>query len=181
MCLSTGVARTKDIQGAPYVQEAIRSVLGSFGPTFIAFAMTLFAFTTLLGNLYHCENALAYLNHNKRPSKPFMTCFHILCSVIIFVGAISASDVAWALADITMGLMALINIPCCIRMLSLMHISEPTRQEAIAYAVFCLKKKNKNMASPSRENLCILTSHCPNSKLLAYLGSLTRTSTGCSG
>mgnify|MGYP000909376539 CR=1 FL=1 len=116
MCLSTGVARTKDIQGAPYVQEAIRSVLGSFGPTFIAFAMTLFAFTTLLGNLYYCENALAYLNHNKRPSKPFMTCFHILCSLIIFVGAISASDVAWALADITMGLMALINIPCCIRM-----------------------------------------------------------------
>lgn len=116
MCLSTGVARTKDIQGAPYVQEAIRSVLGSFGPTFIAFAMTLFSFTTLLGNLYYCENALAYLNHNKRPSKSFMTCFHILCSLIIFVGAISASDVAWALADITMGLMALINIPCCIRM-----------------------------------------------------------------
>ena len=28
--------------------------------------------------------------------------------------------------------------------LSLIHISEPTRQEAISYAVFCLKKK-KNM------------------------------------
>ncbi len=27
--------------------------------------------------------------------------------------------------------------------LSLIHISEPTRQEAISYAVFCLKKKNK--------------------------------------
>ena len=26
-------------------------------------------------------------------------------------------------------------------MLSLIHISEPTRQEAISYAVFCLKKK----------------------------------------
>ncbi len=26
--------------------------------------------------------------------------------------------------------------------LSLIHISEPTRQEAISYAVFCLKKKN---------------------------------------
>ena len=25
--------------------------------------------------------------------------------------------------------------------LSLIHISEPTRQEAISYAVFCLKKK----------------------------------------
>ena len=31
--------------------------------------------------------------------------------------------------------------------LSLIHISEPTRQEAISYAVFCLKKK-----TPSRTN-----------------------------
>ena len=28
-----------------------------------------------------------------------------------------------------------------VRDLSLIHISEPTRQEAISYAVFCLKKK----------------------------------------
>ena len=30
--------------------------------------------------------------------------------------------------------------------LSLIHISEPTRQEAISYAVFCLKKKNITLA-----------------------------------
>ena len=29
------------------------------------------------------------------------------------------------------------------RELPLIHISEPTRQEAISYAVFCLKKKKK--------------------------------------
>ena len=29
------------------------------------------------------------------------------------------------------------------RSLSLIHISEPTRQAEISYAVFCLKKKNK--------------------------------------
>ncbi len=29
--------------------------------------------------------------------------------------------------------------------LSLIHISEPTRQEAISYAVFCLKKKKKKI------------------------------------
>ena len=31
--------------------------------------------------------------------------------------------------------------PVTVRLLSLIHISEPTRQEAISYAVFCLKKK----------------------------------------
>ena len=29
-------------------------------------------------------------------------------------------------------------------LLSLIHISEPTRQAEISYAVFCLKKKKKN-------------------------------------
>src|SRR5678810_1417840 len=33
--------------------------------------------------------------------------------------------------------------------LSLIHISEPTRQAEISYAVFCLKKKKKN------ESLCL--------------------------
>ncbi len=32
--------------------------------------------------------------------------------------------------------------------LSLIHISEPTRQEAISYAVFCLKKKNIKYICP---------------------------------
>ena len=32
--------------------------------------------------------------------------------------------------------------------LSLIHISEPTRQEAISYAVFCLKKNEKGCDLP---------------------------------
>src|SRR5665213_3812297 len=36
------------------------------------------------------------------------------------------------------------NFPCePLKMLSLIHISEPTRQAEISYAVFCLKKKKK--------------------------------------
>ena len=31
----------------------------------------------------------------------------------------------------------------CDSILSLIHISEPTRQAEISYAVFCLKKKNE--------------------------------------
>ena len=33
---------------------------------------------------------------------------------------------------------------CLTGLLSLIHISEPTRQAEISYAVFCLKKKNNN-------------------------------------
>ena len=34
-------------------------------------------------------------------------------------------------------------------MLSLIHISEPTRRTPISYAVFCLKKKKKTSTKPS--------------------------------
>ncbi len=114
MCLSSGAVRNTDVSGAPYVQSATETVFGIAGPTIITVAMILFAFTTLLGNLYYVENALAYLNHKKVPSKAFMTGFYIVCSFIIFFGAIMPMDACWALADIAMGGMALINLPSCV-------------------------------------------------------------------
>lgn len=113
MCLSTGVARDAAVSGAPYVQSAIGSVFGTAGPVFITVAMVLFAFTTLIGNLYYVDNALTFLNHNKKPSENFMRIFYVCATVIIFVGAIIPMDAAWAMADITMGLMTLINLPTC--------------------------------------------------------------------
>ncbi len=113
MCLSTGVARDAAVSGAPYVQNALSTVMGTAGPVYITVAMVLFAFTTLLGNLFYVDNALAFLNKKQKPSKRFMRIFYIAATVIIFVGAIIPMDAAWAMADITMGLMTLINLPTC--------------------------------------------------------------------
>ncbi len=113
MCLCSGVAPTAEVSGIPYVQQAISSVFGGFGPIFITVAMILFAFTTLLGNLYYVDNALIYLNGKKQPGVGFMRLFRVLCVAVIFLGAIVSMDTAWAAADITMGLMTLINLPCC--------------------------------------------------------------------
>jgi AGCS family alanine or glycine:cation symporter len=76
--------------------------------------MILFAFTTLLGNLYYCDNALAYLNDKKMPSKRFMTIFYIFCVLVIFAGAQMPMAAVWAIADITMGGMTIINLPACV-------------------------------------------------------------------
>lgn len=113
MCLSTGVARDVSVSGAPYVQNAISTVFGTAGPVFITVAMVLFAFTTLIGNLYYVDNALIYLNGKKKPSKKFMNLFYIFATLIVFVGAVIPMDAAWAMADITMGGMTLINLPTC--------------------------------------------------------------------
>ncbi|MCR5215250.1 MAG: alanine:cation symporter family protein [Eubacterium sp.] len=113
MCLSTGAERSDAVAGAQYVQNSISTVFGSFGPIFITTAMVLFAFTTLLGNLFYVDNALAYINHKKMPSKKTLDIFHVICAVIIFFGTVIPMDAAWALADITMGGMTIINLPAC--------------------------------------------------------------------
>ena len=114
MCLSTGVARNAAVSGAPYVQNAIQTVLGPSGPVFITVAMVLFAFTTLIGNLYYVDNALIFLNGKKKLSQRFMRIFYIVATFIVFIGAIIPMDAAWAMADITMGGMTLINLPVCV-------------------------------------------------------------------
>ncbi len=114
MCLTSGVELNAEIAGAPLVQSATATVFGTLGPIIITVSMVLFAFTTLLGNLYYVDNALAYLNGKKMPSKGFLNFFHAICVVVIFFGAIMSMDASWALADITMGGMAIFNVPSCV-------------------------------------------------------------------
>ncbi|OON85269.1 amino acid carrier protein [Oribacterium sp. C9] len=113
MCLSSGVERNEAVSGALYVQNAISTVFGGVGPLFITIAMSLFAFTTILGNLFYVDNAIIYLNKKRIPSRRFLLAFHIFCAAIILFGAILPMNAAWALADITMGGMTLINLPAC--------------------------------------------------------------------
>ena len=47
----------------------------------------------------------------KQPSKVFNTVYYILASFVIFLGAGLSADLLWGIADITMGGMALINMP----------------------------------------------------------------------
>ena len=110
MCLCSGVEPVADLGGAPYVQAAMTEALGGFGPVFVTISMSLFAFTTLIGNLYYVDNALAYVV-GKEPGKAFMTVYRIIATLLIFVGAGLSMGLLWDLADVLMGLMAIINLP----------------------------------------------------------------------
>jgi len=110
MCMCSGVEPSSALSGAPYVQAALTKTLGSFGPTFITVAMILFAFTTLLGNLYYVDQSLFYILKRK-PEKIFSSVYHIIASLVIFLGAGLSADLLWNIADITMGAMTIINIP----------------------------------------------------------------------
>ena len=110
MCLCSDVVPSAELAGAPYVQAALRSTLGGFGPVFIAISMALFAFTTLIGNYYYCEGCLRYIL-KRAPGKTFMTGFRIVAAVIVFVGAIASMSLVWNTADLLQALMVIINIP----------------------------------------------------------------------
>ena len=111
MCMTSGVTPPADSnQAAAYVQEALSATLGKAGPIFITVAMILFAFTTLLGNLFYVDKTINYLL-GKEPTKAVRNTCYVIASLVIFVGAGLSADLLWGVADITMGGMTLINMP----------------------------------------------------------------------
>lgn len=110
MCMCSGIEPTADISGAQYVQLSLKATLGDFGPIFITVAMALFAFTTLIGNLFYVDKAIKFIM-GREPGKVFMTIYHIVASLLIFVGAGLSADLLWNISDVLMGGMTLINIP----------------------------------------------------------------------
>lgn len=114
MCMSSGVTPpTSSSLAAAYVQDSLSATLGKAGPIFITVAMILFAFTTLLGNLYYVDKTINYLLR-KEPSKAVRNTYYVIASLVIFVGAGLSADLLWGVADITMGGMTIINMPIII-------------------------------------------------------------------
>ena len=130
LCMCSGVEPTEALSGAPYVQESLRTTLGSFGPVFITIAMILFAFTTLLGNLYYVDICIFYIL-GRVPSKRTQVIINIAESLVIFVGAILSAGLLWDIADVTMGGMAIINMPV------ILYLGK--------YVIRCLKDYDKQL------------------------------------
>ncbi len=126
MCLSSGVfyGNYNKETTANYVQDSLSSTLGNFGPVFIAIALTLFAFTTLIGNYAYCEGCLKFI-FKKELGKKSMLIFQIVATALVFVGALLEADFVWSFAGIAQALMVIVNMPV---VLILSH-----------YAVKCLK------------------------------------------
>lgn len=110
LCMCSGVEPTEELSGAPYVQAALSNAFGKAGPIFITVAMILFAFTTLLGNLYYVDQGIAFIN-GKVPGKKFTAVYRIIASLLILLGAGLNATLLWDLSDVLMGAMTIINIP----------------------------------------------------------------------
>ncbi len=93
--------------GLVLTQDSLAAVVGDWGRTFISVALALFVFTSILYNYYLGENNLRFLFGNNRP---LVIGYRGLVLLLIFWGAIEDLGTVFAFADITMTLLALVNL-----------------------------------------------------------------------
>ncbi len=122
MILSTGMYNIMDASGSAivenlpgvaagpaYTQAAVESILPGWGAGFVALALLLFAFTTIVAYYYMAETNIAYINRHAH--KPWMImALRIGILSAVTYGTVRSAGLAWALGDIGVGLMAWLNI-----------------------------------------------------------------------
>ena len=95
--------------GAGFVQHGIETALPGWGAGFVAAALFFFAFTTIMAYYYMAETNLTYLNgHKTRPLATLL--LRLAITGMVVFGAFHNAQVAWALGDLGVGLMAWLNI-----------------------------------------------------------------------
>lgn len=104
--LFSGVSINGETNGVQLTLLALTHEIGQWGNVFVAVALFFFAFSSILGNYYYGEANIRYFSR----SKWVLVVYRLLVGGMVMFGAVASLEVAWGLADITMGLMALFNL-----------------------------------------------------------------------
>lgn len=94
------------LTGIELTQAALENEVGSVATVFVAVAIFMFAFTSIIANYYYGETNLAFIN----PDKKLIYMLRIVVGAMVMIGSVASLELVWALADITMALMTLCNI-----------------------------------------------------------------------
>jgi len=94
------------INGVQLTQQALTNEIGSIGNIFVAIAIFLFAFSSIIGNYYYGEANIRFITSRKT----VLSVYRILVGGMVLFGALASLDLAWSLADITMGMMTFCNL-----------------------------------------------------------------------
>lgn len=99
-------------EGIQLTQSSLVSEVGAWGSQFIAVCIFLFAFSSIIGNYYYGESNIQFMSGNKK----ILTVYRLLVLGMVLFGALAKVKIVWDLADIFMGLMALLNIYAIFRL-----------------------------------------------------------------
>ncbi|MDK0600421.1 alanine/glycine:cation symporter family protein [Clostridium perfringens] len=104
--LLSGQYADSSLTGIELTQKALVSQIGPFGAYFIAICILLFAFSSIVGNFYYGQTNIEFIHTNK----VLLNIYRILVIGMVLFGSIAKVDLVWNLADLFMGLMAILNI-----------------------------------------------------------------------
>ena len=105
--LISGLYKFPELNGIALTQSALESEIGSSGPTFIAVAIFLFAFSSIIGNYYYGEANIRFMTSNKS----VLTAYRILSGgVVVFFGALASLETVWNFGDLFMALITICNL-----------------------------------------------------------------------
>lgn len=104
--LLSGNYASGNLTGIELTQSALISQVGSWGGTFIAICILLFAFSSIIGNYYYGETNIQFISNKKI----YLYIYRIIVIGMVFFGSIASMQFVWDIADVFMGLMAVINL-----------------------------------------------------------------------
>ena len=97
---------TAGLEGIELTQAALSSQIGPIGNIFIAVCILLFAFSSIVGNYYYGESNIGFMSNNKT----ILNVFRAMVVGMVLFGSVAKVQLVWDLADVFMGLMAIINL-----------------------------------------------------------------------
>lgn len=95
-----------NLEGIQITQAALSTHIGEWAGTFVAIAIFMFAFSSIIGNYYYGETNIEFI-HNNRLS---LFLYRVAVIAMVIIGSTASLDFVWLLADIFMALMAIINL-----------------------------------------------------------------------
>lgn len=105
--LSNAYVPGSGAKGAALTQAAVDYHMGGYGgAAFMAVAVFLFAFTSIIGNYAYAESNINFIKENKT----VVNVFRLMVLGMVMFGATGSLPLVWDMADASMGIMALINL-----------------------------------------------------------------------
>jgi len=105
--LLSGLYTTPELNGIALTQAALQQEIGSWGMLFIAIAILLFAFSSIIGNYYYGEANVRHLTDNRHVT----TVYRLLSGgFFVLFGALATLEIVWSLGDLCMALLTGCNL-----------------------------------------------------------------------
>lgn len=105
--LISGLYQVPELNGIALTQSALQSEVGSIGPVFVAVAIFLFAFSTMIGNYYYGEVNICFITSNNTVLTLYRLCS---CGLMIMFGALASFELVWNIVDFFMALLTMCNL-----------------------------------------------------------------------